>query len=384
MLDLAGDILFPKGKASLLTGEERLSGRPLALLLLGMGGNQEFILNRLFARPVLTKQEKSAHPFACLAWCRRIEGEADLIVMDLKPPHATMLPGRGWLRLPPWIKQKIALPDSMEEFMARLPRKTRREVCRCYKRYGYSYDLVDSEDDFRTFYHKLYSPFIRTRFGREAIVVEEKRFLAECRMGMLMRLLRDGRPLGGALLQKVGTELSSVWVGFATQEEEMAAAPGAADVLDFLTLSYAFDQKCRIVDFGPSRPLLDDGVFRYKRKWGTRLFSPRLPSGEIRLRPLKMTAAVRSILENNPWIVREQGLFYGHLLVDGQELSADRLEKIARQAGRGIEAVLLKSLSGFTPDIRKQAASIPEIRLVDLSGSRLPAEDLTRFFDLEH
>jgi hypothetical protein len=377
VLKLATASLYPGLSAILIEGPERYSGEPLSALYLGDGRNREFLLNRFFARTEMVWQKNNIHPLAARAWNRRLQPGADLAVMDLELPAALLLPSHGCLRLLPWIKQKLALPPAEEMFREGLPRKLRRELSRCQRKYGYSHDLTELEDDFSSFYREMYGPYIRSRFATESVVVPENFFLAECRAGLLMRLLRHGIPVGGVVLQKIGGQLSSVWTGFSGAAREPGAS-GASDVLDLFTIEYARQQGCRFVDFGPSRPLLDDGVFRYKRKWGTRACLPGLPAGEIRLRPLRATAAVQSILANNFWITLEQGRLTGHLLVEGQTLSLAELRKIAGQAGQGVETIALKSLAGFSREISREAELLPAIRLLDLSRSRQLAGDLAR------
>jgi hypothetical protein len=154
-----------------------------------------------------------------------------------------------------------------------------------------------------------------------------------------------------------------VWVGFSS-EHESTDSTGASDVLDYFTFEYAIREGCRSVDFGPSRPLLNDGVFRYKRKWEAQAQLPRIPSGDIVLRPLKFTRAVKSVLQNNFWITREQGKLVGYLLVEGQTLSAEELQRIARNCGSGIDFIKLRSCFGFNSAIVKAAESVPGISLI--------------------
>lgn len=146
-------------------------------------------------------------------------------------------------------------------------------------------------------------------------------------------------------------------------------------MLDYFTIEHAYELGCQVIDFGPSRPLLDDGVFRYKRKWGTRVQGAKFPAGNILLRPLRSSLALRSIMTNNFWITRDRGRFVGQLMVQGQSMGTETLKNIAKNCGLGINSLELKSLSGFDAAIHEAAEDMPGIRLIDLSGSDEPALD---------
>lgn len=211
-LSLVRNSAWPRCRVALITGSEKYSEGPLAMLYIGSGRNHEFLVNRLFASARLAWRQDRIHPLAALSRYWRAVADADLMVVDLDLPYSLLCSSHACLRVPQWVKQKLFLPSTREAFVEGLPRKLRREVHRCIRKYGYFFDVVDSEDAFRAFYHEFYVPFIKNRFDRESVLVDEASFLAECRLGALLRLLRDGRPVAAAVLQQVGRQLSSVWV----------------------------------------------------------------------------------------------------------------------------------------------------------------------------
>lgn len=366
---LIGNAARPKCAAALMAGREKHSGEPLRMVYIGAGRNREFLINRLFTESQIVRQQDGIHPLTGRWWGQRAENDADLVIVDLDLPYSLLYLGWDALRAPQWVKQKLILPSSKQAFIDSLSRNVRRKVFRCIRKYRYSYDLLNSDDEFKAFYHNFYAPFVRARFNKEGVVVDEAFFLSECRLGSLLQLKCDGRPIGGALLQPVGTQLSSVWGGFSATE----VAAAASDVLDYFTIDYAYDRGFRVVDFGPSRPLLDDGVFRYKRKWGTAVYGSKLPTSDILIRPLNASAAMDSVMAHNFWIIRYRGKLAGQLMVDGQSMNTEMLQDIAGNFVSGIETIRLLSNSGFNADVRQAAENLPGICLIDFSDPREPA-----------
>jgi hypothetical protein len=83
-----------------------------------------------------------------------------------------------------------------------------------------------------------------------------------------------------------------------------------ADALDFFTLIYAYQLGCIYLDMGHSRACLDDGLLRYKRKWGAAICKKKIPQGCLLIAPITSCPAVDSFLSN----VRLITLDYGQLV----------------------------------------------------------------------
>lgn len=365
VLKVIRDTVKLRCTADRISGLERHSGEQLSILYIGHEKrNREFLIDKLFAVADIIERNPPVHPIAGLALAQRARVDVELIIVDLNFPYSLLYSSSDSLRIPQWIKQKVVLPLSKEEFVQCLPRKLRREVFRCIRKYNYTYEIIETEQAFTDFYRRFYVPFIESRFGTESLTVSESFFLSECRLGSLLRLFQCGVPIAGAIIQRLNTQLSSVWVGFCC-DHGSTISTGASDVLDYFTLEYALREGCRSVDFGPSRPLLNDGVFRYKRKWEAQAQIPRIPSGDILLRPVKFNEAVKSVFKNNFWITREQDSLVGYLLVEGQSLSAEELQDIARNCGSGIDSIKLRSCVGFNSAIVKAAESVPGISLIN-------------------
>ncbi len=373
-LELLRNSLSARCHAVRIGGTEKHSGAYLSALYLGSGRNFEFLLNRLFTGADVAETKSVTSALSGLALCRRAPANADLVIIDLDLPYSLLYSRSAQLQVPQWVKQKLILPPSKETFLASLPRKLRREIARCTRKYGYSYDLIATAQGFKSFYDEFYAPFIRSRFNSESVIVDERFFLSQCRRGVLLRLLCAGQPVAGAVLQLGRVQLSSLWVGFSTSEAAQGGS-GASDVLDYFTIEHAFDTGCRTVDFGPTRPLLDDGVFRYKRKWGTSVHTSKLPTGDIQFRLIRFSTAVTSVMENNFWITRQRGKLTGHLFVDGQTLDEQVLQEIASNRAVGIDAITVKSLCGFNPSITRAVEGWQGLCLVDLSKSTNPMHD---------
>ena len=129
--------------------------------------------------------------------------------------------------------------------------------------------------------------------------------------------------------------------------------PGRADVLDYFSLLLAQMLGCAALDFGLSRPHLDDGAFRYKAKWGARVQPQDTgPKTSILIAPLKRTEATLAVLRRNLFLQRsDNGLLirvlYDQAAAASGSAHADTLRRAARYAPVALAC---------SPDVCAQAA----------------------------
>ena len=132
---------------------------------------------------------------------------------------------------------------------------------------------------------------------------------------------------------------------------------------------------CREIDFLGSRPLLNDGLFLYKRKWGTYVEDSPVPRGDILLWPIRFTEAIRSIFANNFFITRDGRNLTGKILYDKGTLDKNQLRDFtSRYMTPGLKHMKVYCLYDYTDAVAAWAKQEdPKIVLVDLSEVENPA-----------
>jgi len=311
-----------------LSGREFHASEKLMVVYIGDKSNYEYILSSLFSgEPGFCRERK------CAWWSvnrlfKRARKQADLVVGDIDFPLDLFVRKTGVLVLPRWLKQKVRIADEWEHVLANLRRKTRREALRSIRKHHLSARVVRDAWSDGAFYHELYKPYIHRRYGSQATVVDEGRFLRECATGQLVQVLQDNRVLGAVLVHIAGKQLTIAWVGI-DKGVEGDKLNGVADALDLYTLMYAYTQGCDVMDMGGSRPFINDGVLRYKKKWGSAASQGLIPKGSFFYALQRMTTAMESFLLHNPMIIR-----------DGQQLCCvnwvSGLQSSGVEAGSGV------------------------------------------------
>lgn len=285
-------------------GVERTSGDKISVSYIGDKSSYEYVKSCLFeSEPEICGHQR-------ITWWsinRQVKNarlQTDLLIGDVDFPLDYFVSKKKALISPRWLKQKVFISDRWQDVLTNLRRKTRREALRSIRKHNLKARVVRDADSDRYFYDRLYKPYIHRRYGSQATVVDRRRFLSECANGQLIQILQDDKILGVVLVHISSQQLTIAWMGI-DEEVSDTQLNGVTDALDLYSLMFAYTQGCTVMDMGGSRPLIDDGVLRYKKKWGAHVSQGLIPKGSVFYSPCRITPSLESFLENNPMILTD-------------------------------------------------------------------------------
>ncbi len=262
---------------------QRLVGRlpgladPIAILCAGTPSTADFVAGALLEVEERTVVGSLGSPLELRgAAFRKLCAGADLAAMEVPRAWQACLPGGTQLRMPAWVSQEL-LANTQSPFT--LPAPILKEVRRQSRRNAYELRFSTDLGDIRSFYAKLYRPYVMARFGTGAVIVDEEQFLAVSRGMTLAMLMAAGDWIAGMLLQQRGETLHLGWFGSCS----VPPRTGASEVLDARSIEWGVAKGARRVVMGHSRPSLADGVVRYKSRFGATVRSTRFPQRTIGL-----------------------------------------------------------------------------------------------------
>ena len=377
--ELSGSLRLNLADAVLVEGTERETGLPMATFYFGHYDNFAFVLSRLYSEHQIVEKHTRINSLRVKQWTGRYENSADLLCVDVELLYCSMLRADGFLQIPQWIRQKYVIPDSWEKVLASFRRNTRKTDLRKVRKYGFTYQITKSDADFEHFYHHMYVPYLSKRFGDEVIIEPAWKVLRQCQKGELMHIVRDGHVVAAVLLHQLGTRLAYVWVGVPDDLDDELYM-GAFSAMYYFTIHHGYSRGCEEIDFLGSRPLLNDGLFRYKRKWGTFVEDSPVPRGDILLKPLQFTAPVQSFFHNNKFIVRDGKDLVGKVLLNHEPATKEQVENLwCQYQTKGLRELRVFSLEGFDSEAYNWAddGSV-SMRLIDLSDLPDPGQAFCR------
>jgi hypothetical protein len=361
-----------EANALLVSGPERHSGATLRSLYFGSGNNLPYVLGLLYDEYRIDEEHRHLHAWQARNWVEGYRNKVDLVTADLPWPYHRLLADRGLLETPAWVDQKLSLPQSWEGVLAQLRSSARGEDLRKIRKHGLQYRIVRDEEAIRRFYGEMYVPHLTNRFGSAAYIEPEWKVRYCAENGALMEILRDGEIVAGQVLFGDRQSLQLLWAGTSGGEFGQQSQ-GVFPALYYFGVLHAFERGYHAADYCGSRPLLSDGIFQLKRRWGGHVYDG-WSRDTLFFLPSHLGQANLSFLTRHPLIARSSQGLVGKVLVGAEPIQPSdvaRAEQVYSTAG--LRAIRLYSLQSPSPEALDAALATPGIELVDLSREAEPA-----------
>ena len=195
----------------------------------------------------------------------------DLCVAVLPQAYESAFRGLYDYKCTESVRQVIDTSGSWEDVRGRFSKTKRQITNRFAEKYGLGYRISNDPGEFDYFYHRMFAPHIKKRFGELSSIDSYEDLKTFFLKGLLLFVTKGGEKVAGALcLVKDGTLVfrrTGVLDGDETHVEG-----GAQLALYYFQLKYANEHRLRAVDTMMSAPFLNDGVYVNKKEWGAAVF----------------------------------------------------------------------------------------------------------------
>ncbi|MCL5270537.1 MAG: GNAT family N-acetyltransferase [bacterium] len=355
-----------------------------AVAFVGHGAVVSYLIKRMYGdylRPepagTIPRKELEAR-LAALA------GEMDFVILSLSEGGGRKAPGGDGLAaqgvvIPQFVRQLRDSPPAGADPRESVKNHTNKNDLNKIRRNNYTYAVTHDANQLASFYHRCHVPYITERHGDAAYLSPFGSFRRQFEEGELLIVMDSaGRTVAGVLAQRKGDTYCALSNGVLDADAGLVN-DGVLAAQYYYSIVEAARRGCRRIDFGRSRPFLDDGILFFKKKWGARIE----PNSDV-MRPLRLFVCndgprTRCWLEANPFITQRGGALEG-VLVFGDHVDLDdgqlrsRLKQCMHDGLAGLVAVLLTSAwaarRGTLARIA-QEARLP-LRVVDLSAAGGP------------
>jgi hypothetical protein len=289
-----------------LRGETR-TGTAGTMILAGERPFADYLPNCFFAGEPVREPLGHASVWKLPGVLRALQDSADLTVARVDALADRLFFDLGYLRVPEWVGCTLAVPGRTEDLACNSGDLS--EAFRLLRKHRYTCRVSHMASDLATFYETMYRPSVGNRFQQAVLFKPYASLLRSFQRGRLLWITREGVPVAGKVIEYEGTRLRFVASGVAGGDQTLRKQ-GALSACHYHAIEHARQMGCDLLDWGGSRPCLNDGVLRYKMKWGCTLAEERRQSDRILLvKARTVTATVASFLEHTPLLFRDQGGF---------------------------------------------------------------------------
>ena len=258
-------------RATLVEGTPAHGGPAMRCLFVGSTEFNHFFEDRIYASPPAVLRSSRL-------WIPRVPSllatsppAFDLGVADLPLRHARRFEGRADYRTEPMVFQQIDLSSDwarQRSYPGRAPQLIRKN--------GFSCSVSREHDDFLWFYERMYRPYALAKFGELAALSSFDDLERRMAQGFLLFVSDASQRIAGSLCFVTGDTFTYYKVGVLDGSRSHVSR-GAVSALYHYQIEHARRLGCRHVELLSSRPLLDDPVYTYKRKWGADRSRGRAP-----------------------------------------------------------------------------------------------------------
>jgi len=308
-----------------LDGTERFSGRPLSVLSTAKSQTRNYLAELLFsdrAREIdlgylwlwnLTRARWARKKGCCV------------VVIEIDPFVRKFLRYSDWFVIPLFVLGVVALPIPK----VRIKDKSVVSDLQKIRKAGLRARVTKDPSLFEDFYHNIYVPHVTRAHGSHVYVIpydEIRERLGECELV----LVDDGaRDVAGMLLL-YEKDRPRLWATGVRDGNRRYLTHGALSAAYYFSFQHLAEQMFTSANLGMSRTFLNNGVLRYKRKWGQRLVAAS--RGKVAFKVAADTPASRSVLQSQPFIFERSGELCGAVfLPDEAPVTAEEAARLKKQ-----------------------------------------------------
>ncbi len=278
--------------------------------------------------------------------------EHDIIVIELPQRYLGKLNLANGIFTLPYLRWRVKTncdwKDVEQGFLSDARRDLRKsENIKCF--------TTDKEMDLSFFYNEIYRPYITQNFGEMARLTSYEELKYYFQRGWLVLAKNSEDDIVGGSMCFIIDNVMYDYVGATVVGLDRLTQRGVTANYFVHMIRLAHEKGCTDLDLGLARPLLNDGVARYKRKWGAYTLADFNQNWGFWINVGRDAAKASSFLAKNPWIWLDNGNRLRGLLVrnDATEpLNRVQIRKICKKYwASGLDSLIVCAELGFKEDV---------------------------------
>lgn len=331
---------------AILRGPTRHSERSGTVVVAGHQPWADYLPRRFFACAPQREVVGAVPVWALPACLTRLAVDADITVARVDRVSARLFFEDGYLVVPESVGCRLMLPVDLDK-LAHASSSVKEDL-RNLRRERLTAEVSHREADCEAFYSSMYVPFVKKRHGEFAVIHNLHQLRRAFRRGGLIWVRRGDQRIAGGLFEQRGDVLR--WVALGTAGGDLTLMKqGALAALYIFEIKCAEERRCASIDFGGTPPILNDGLLRFKRKWGVQLADEHQTPYDYLVRWEQPNEQVFNFLADTPLICRnDRGLIGLTALKPQNVTTADQVSTIHRSLWMpGLHELAILTPSGY-------------------------------------
>jgi len=303
----------------------------ITVLYVGRRMNYPYLLRTIFDEHHVQEEEHSSL-LTFRKYMDKMAKDSDVIIVDLGWPYNGVFNRTGkYLEIPDWMNMVVELADDWDGVVRSFRHTTRNNDLRIIRRNDYRFEVSNERRLIEQFYDDMYIPYVTSRHKGDSVFAPRKHVIRQAKQGKLLHVLRGEQLVAAGVVFPGRDILYFLWMGLPPDCLDRPPE-GAISALYYFGIKYAFDNDYKAVDFTGTRPFLNDGAFRFKRKWGALVEDTFSPSS-ILVKPKNNNENAARFCERFPVLARNGNDLEARFLYRDETVDEDTLDRLSKQYG---------------------------------------------------
>jgi hypothetical protein len=320
-----------------ILSEKDPQGIPFSMMYVGNEGNKNYLANVIFGDNYKTIETSKIWVWNLRKKIDRKGQLCNLLILEDTEIVRRFIDTKEMFVLPVWIGWKTDISGDISAIVKQ-DRSLQSDMRRIRKN-NLTFEVTNDETDFEEFYQQMYIPYITSVHGDQASLTtydDMKNHFAECD---LIIVGKDKEKMGGMLI-RYENEMPRLWSIGVTDARVDYLKAGVIGALYYFSVIHLKEQGHDTVHYGATRAFLNDGVLRYKKKWGIQVANQ--PKNVFFIRVESVSPKLKAIFMKNPFIHMKEGTLQGAIFIDSTEPPSDsEIQRFGKD-------YFLEGLSGLT------------------------------------
>ena len=348
----------------LLRGKEKCSGNGLSTLFFGGERVLPYFSELLYSEEPIKENLGKIFIWNIKSKLNSKFPGADIIFIGVDGFFSQFLSRKGFTIIPEWVLFILNLSKPLSKTWKLSKNKSLREDLRKVKKNKYSYEMTHHVTEFEYFYHHMYLPYVPKRFGRLTIPTSFRHMKLIFEKGQLLLVKQGNESISGNIIRTYNKSAFNAYLGI-REGKIKYLKQGAIAASYYFTILWAKERGYKWLDFGHCRPFFNDGLFYYKKKWGTEIKKSKRLQNILGMKIINYHQGVLNFLEKNPFIFIDHNKLKGLIFIDQEKpLTLKEVKSLFNKYYiSGINNVIVISPQRFTEKVKKFANSMSTQKL---------------------
>lgn len=226
---------------------------------------------------------------------------ADLAITEISRFDSAFFRGHKGFFLPEWTSMRINIDKPLSE-LCRTSVSDFNDIKRRIRKNNLTYEISDTDDSLNMFIEELHLPYIKKRYGDEALIVDLRAYWKTYSSHLLILVKENGLLVAGVLCRIEDESFFMFALGL-LEGNDIYRVHGCIGALYYFSILEGQKKRLRYLNIGGTHPFLNDPLTKYKLGLGAEFVSQRVTCGQsVWLGINKSSSAAEDFLLNNPFL----------------------------------------------------------------------------------